>query len=352
MRPDDHRIPAKTMLTGSARILDAFTSRFGAGINASVRFLVGALLVLLAANGLANPSPVLHTTISADGDMVATLLNAGTDQQLLRVRNLRNDTSWRLVQAPPFTRTIRFANQGHDLLLTYRVPATKTEVLARLNLDKPVGSLQKIYEASDLAFPIEVSPGQIMVRTRSKSPSGDQSTRFYLSGYHWILVGPGQQVHQVGPNPVLPYPAPNIVGSGFFWIEEQMDEKKEPHPKVLSFALPGGVAPNIARERFEKNTWSVSCDREARRCLRRHITNFQRTGGDYLYNVDVLLDGIRCKLTGIAGSSDGVSITPDGNAAVMSLSPGFGKPRHVVVMRFKPKLCEALEIQHFDFKGK
>jgi len=310
-----------------------------------------AQIGLLSGCGAANSSPKLHTTISADGEMVATLLNAGTNQQILRIRNLKKDEDWRRVEAPPLTRTIRFAGQGHELLLTYTRPQAGVAVLARLNLDQPNSNLEKIFELSNLAFPVEVSPGQVMVRTRSEPASDSKSKRFYLSGYHWILVGSGQQVQQVGPNPILPYPAPNIVGSGFFWTEEQIDGKKDAHPQVLAYPLPGGVAPDIPRERFEKNTWAVECDQKAIRCLRSYVTNRnQRPEGDFIYDVDVLFGSARCKLSGMAGFSDDISVTPDGNAAVMSLAPGYDKPRHVVVMRFTPKQCEAVSVQHIHFE--
>ena len=227
------------------------------------------LAVLLAACQPAS-QPRLHTTISADGEMIATLLNAGTAQQLVRVRKLTPDQGWEQIQLPPLTGTIQFASHGRDLLLTYRRTDTKTSVLARVNLDNPAQPPEKIYEADDLAFPVEISPGQIMVRTRRAGEGGDATKQFYLSGYHWILLGIGGQVTEVGPDTVLPYPAPNIVGSGFFWMEEQIYEKKDPYPQIMAYPLPGGKAPVVSRKRFEKNTWAVDCDRKAARCLRLH----------------------------------------------------------------------------------
>jgi hypothetical protein len=304
-------------------------------------------------NQVSDRNPVLHTTISADGQMIAALANAGTPRQMLCIRSLATDTQWRSVQAPPLTQTIRFASQGHQLLLTYYLPQAKLSVLARLDADKPDSPAQKLFEAESLAFPVEVSPGRVMVRTRKPSDPNSTVQRFYLSGYHWILVGPGQQVEKVGPDTVLPYGTPNIVGSGFFWTEEQMDEKKEPHPQVLSYPLPGGRAPEFPRERLEKNTWTVACDQTAKRCLRKHVTNRdQRPAVTYIYDVDVLFGSERCKLPGVAGAQDVVSVTPDGSAAVMSFASGHDKPRHVVVMRFKPQQCEPTAVQHFDFEAK
>ncbi len=294
---------------------------------------------------------VLHTTISADGQMIATLLNAGTNEQLLRVRKLDTDTKWRTVNAPPLTQSIRFASQGHELLLTYYLPQTKRDVLARLDLDKPGGEVQKVFEAEGLAFPVEVKPGQVMVRTHQ--PANPSSGKVYLMDHYWILVGPGQQVQKVGPDSILPYPAPNIVGSGFFWTEEQIGMNQEVRPLILSYPLPGGVAPDFSRERLEKNTWAVRCDQTAKRCLRRFISNLdQRPAVSFVYDVEVLFGSERCKLTGFSGSSDENSLTPDGNAAVMSLAPGHDKPRHVVVAHFDPKQCEPISVQHIDFEQK
>ncbi|WP_296443568.1 hypothetical protein [Rhodoferax sp. UBA5149] len=320
---------------------------------------IGILLVVLVGllsacnpNYRGHDKPILHTTISADGKMVATLLNAGTDKQLLRVRNLGTDTTWRTVQGPPLTHSIRFGLQGHELLLTHRKPDLPAkDYLSKLDLDNPERGLQKIYESEDgLAFPVEVTPGQVMVRTRHADQTGK---RFYLSGYYWILVGQDQQLRKVGPDPVLPYAAPNIVGSGFFWTEDQMGEKKEAHPLVLSYPLPGGVAPIFSRERLEKNTHDVLCDRMAKRCLRWFISNLnQIPHGSYIYDVDVLFGATSCKLPGLSGRPAGVSLTPDGNAAVMSLAAGPDKPRHVVVMHFNPQQCEAISLQHINFEEK
>lgn len=301
----------------------------------------------------AHRQPILHTTISADGQMVATLLNAGTDEQLLRIRNLGADTNWRTVQAPPLTQTIRFGIHGHELLVTHRKPDLPVKnYLSKFDLDKPEKGLQKIYESEEeLAFPVEVKPGQVMVRTHQ--PANPSTGKVYLSDHYWILVGPGQKVQEVGPKSVLPYSAPNIVGSGFFWTEDQIGKEQEAHPMLLSFPLPGGRAPDMPRERLEKNTFKVYCDQSANRCLRRFISNLdQKPAVSFIYDMDVLFGSTRCKLPGVAGSGDAVSVTPDGNAAVMSLASRHDRPRHAVVIRFNPQQCEATSVQHIYFEEK
>ena len=318
-------------------------------------FALGAQMGLVNActrSSRASGNTVLHTTISADGQIVAALWNAGSEQQVLCVRHLATDTRWRSVKAPALTQSIRFASQGHDLLLTYAVPAINREVLARLDMDRPGADPVKVYEAEDLAFPVEIGPGLILVRTRKPTdPKGPKL--YYLSGYHWILIGPGNQVKKVGPDPVLPYNAPNVVGSGFFWVEEQTGAKKEAHPLVLSYPLPGGTAPVFSRERLDKNTFTVRCDATANRCLRKYLTNDgQRPAVPYIYDVEVLLGSQRCKLPGVAGWLDSFSITPDGNAAVLSTAAGSDKPRHVVAIKFNPQQCSPTSIQHIHFEEK
>ena len=321
--------------------------------------LVGAAALLLSAcspNQRGADKALLQTSISADGQMIATLAHTGTGQQVLRVRSLTADAKWQTIPAPPETQSIRFGLQGHELLLTHRKPDLPSrDYLSRLDVDKLEKGLERIYETEDgLAFPVEVKPGQVMVRTRR--PSVLSVGRGAMTGHHWILVGPGQAVQDVGPETVQPFDAPNIVGSGFFWTEEQLDPAKEAHPLVLSYPLPDGVAPKFAGVQLEKNTFTVDCDRSAKRCLRTYIANLnQKTDApyiSYIYDVDVLFGDERCKLPGLSGSTGRVSLTPDGNAAVMSFASAHDKPRKAVVLKFDPQQCEPISVQHLDFEPK
>jgi hypothetical protein len=292
-----------------------------------------------------NKSHILHTTISSDGRMVAVLEDAGTNTQILRVRDLDTDTQWRTVAVPLYTGTIQFRLQGHELLLTHNNPAASPmEYLSKLDLDHPERGVELIYEAGNLAFPVEVVPGQVMVRTRLPTDPGTHR----LSGYYWVLVGPGQQVQRVGPEKILPYSAPNIVGTGFFWVDRQIGESKAPHPKLLAYALPGGIVPEKPSEKFDKNTSDISCDRRANRCLRKYIAN-RGQAAKFIYAVEVFLGTERCPVPGVSGFGDRLSITPDGNAAVMSLAPSYDDSRHVVVMHFKPQQCAPISVRHIYF---
>jgi hypothetical protein len=120
---------------------------------------------------------------------------------------------------------------------------------------------------------------------------------------------------------------------------------------LFSYPLPGGRAPEISGKQFEKNTISLACDRAGNRCLRKFISNLEQ-GGNFIYDVDIILTGARCKVSGVVGFGDHVFITPDGNAAVMSLASAHDQPRHVVIMRFKSQQCEAVSVQHINFEGK
>jgi len=292
--------------------------------------------------------PILHTTISSDGQMVATLLNAGTDKQLLRVRHLDTDSKWREIKAPPFTHSIRFGLTRHELLVTHLVvEPVRIDRLSKVDLDKPENGFQTLYEAENLAFPVEVKPGQVMVRTKLPPKKGGKS---YLSDFYWILVGPDKQIQKVGPDHVLPYPAPNIVGNGFFWIEDKVGiTDKEQHPLIHAYALPNGLIPAIDRERLKKNTFNFDCDYNGNRCLRTFITNVGE-GREFIYDIDTFLGNQHCAIKGVKGSSDGLQVTPDGLAAVMSIAPGFDKVRHVAVIRFNQHLCEAVSVQHIQFE--
>ena len=61
-----------------------------------------ALLLSGCKPGYPKSMPTLHTTISADGQMVATLINAGTDKQRLRIMRLDSTEGWRDIAAPQY----------------------------------------------------------------------------------------------------------------------------------------------------------------------------------------------------------------------------------------------------------
>jgi hypothetical protein len=319
--------------------------------------LAGAVLIGFAAlltackpNYPPNAKPILHTTISADGHMVATLLNAGTDQQLLRVRNLRTDAAWRTVQAPRFTQSIQFGVRGHELLISYFKPDLKINALGRLNLDLPDSAVKVIYEGVDMAFPVEVSPGRVIVRTHHPPASGREEANMF--SYYWLLLEDGKEPVRVGPEQMLGTAAPSIVGTGFFfWLNYLADNTaQEKNAHIKAYPLPGGQAPQIDGGQFDESTTSLVCDHSGQRCLRQYISNkAQKLAAPYIYDLDAFLGSVRCKLPYMAGWQDYISITPDGSAAVLSLATAYDKPRHVVVMHFNLHQCESTSVEHLYF---
>jgi hypothetical protein len=318
----------------------------------------GLALLLLLVTGCGkpdyppNPKPTLHTTISADGQMVATLLNAGTDKQRLRVMRLDRDGGWQEISAPPLTQTIRFGLQGHQLLLTHHVQEQKQDRLVTLNLDESNSAPLTIYQADQLGFPQHISPKEYLVRqcSRARAEKGNLECKNIFE-YRWVMVANGKQILQLGDREIpARYSLPTIVNRGVIWISEQIGVDDDPHPKIFAAALPDGQVPVFPRERLEKNTASIACDQAAQRCLRRFVSNLGQKGGvPFLYDVDVMFSEKRCKLIGVAGSSDGVSVTPDGLAGVMSLAAQYDKPRAVVVFRFAANSCEPISIRHINF---
>ncbi len=145
----------------------------------------GLALLVLFMTGCGKPDypsgqrPRLETTISDDGRMVATLVNAGTDQQRLRIKRLQPDGAWEDVKAPPYTQSIRFGLAGHELLLTHYVPELKQGRLVKIDLGKlPEIQSQTVFQDDYVAIPLEVSPGQFMVRTcPNKNKPGAQQCR-------------------------------------------------------------------------------------------------------------------------------------------------------------------------------
>lgn len=293
-----------------------------------------------------NPRPVLHTTISSDGQMIATLLNAGTDQQRLRVLRLDDGEDWRDIRAPQFTQSIRFGLHGHELLLTHQFNGQQDRLIS-LDLDKPDGMERLIYQDDELGFPIEVSSGKVMVRTCPND--NNKGVHPCRGGFRWKMVDADGVITPIGPRYIGSYPAPIIVGTGFFWIDPQTMERQDPHPRIVAYPFPGGQAPDFARARLEKNTSNLTCDRQGTRCLRNFISNRGQAAA-FIYDTEVLLGEERCYVEGVAGYSDGFSITPNGRAAVKSLAKAYDTPRHVVVMRFNPQQCKATSVQHINFK--
>lgn len=304
---------------------------------------------------MSNPRPILHTTISSDGNMVATLLNAGTDEQRLRVMRLDKSEGWQEIKAPRFTQSIQFGLTGKQLLLTHQVPEIKKDRLVRMDLENIDAGLVEIYRADELAFPQQVSESEYIVRRCTNKPThtAEFNCANKSSQHRWILVQNGQEVLELAPMQVsLRYGNPNIVGRGVFWISHSPDiDKNLPH-LVYAIALPGGEIPKTNKSFQHQDTSRLACDSTANRCLRYFISNWGKPGKEgftYVYHLETLYGDAKCLVDGIEGATDHISISPSGNSAIMSLAATYDGPRHVVVMKFDKEKCQANSVQHINF---
>ncbi|MDD5031311.1 MAG: hypothetical protein PHH58_17760 [Rhodoferax sp.] len=322
-------------------------------------FFIG-LLALLASTLAAcnvkyppNGRPTLYSTISADGDMVATLANIGTDNARLRVMDLRSDArNWQELAVPKYTTSIRFGMQGRDLLLTYNIGEQEKAVLAKWDMNSPAQGPQQIYAADGLVFPVEVAPGEYLVRACYPTPQGRCHSAV---GVVWDLVKDQKLIHRYSAPVALNYSQPNVVqGQGFYWMKVPGEyQKEEAFPGFKRFAFPGKQEPEVQLRTMSKDSTSLYCDHTSTRCLRSFIANFGEKynpkSPDYVYAAEVLYGGTHCPVSGVAGYYDEISLTPNGNAAVISLASGYDQTRHVVVIHFKPGQCEPQSVEHIHF---
>lgn len=327
------------------------------------RFLILSAILFTVCMGLTgckpdyppHEKPTLQTTISADGLMVAALSNAGDEKPRLRIIRLDDAKGWQDIPAPMFTNSIRFGFKGHELLLTHVIPGEGlTAQLTLWDLNDFKQESRSIYQGNRLRYPIEVSSGEYMVQTCT--PFKDATDCDNPFNFYWVFIDKNGAVQKVGPKSSWQR-APNIVDRGFFWIEDLV-RKGDLFVDGLEFvggALPGGIIPTFDMKRLLKNTSRLDCDYQKKRCLRSYISNPERNGifiGTYVYDLEVFHGANVCHPEGLAGWSDGSTLTPSGNAGVMSLATAYDKPRHVVVMQFKPQQCEPTTIQHLYFEEK
>lgn len=301
--------------------------------------------------------PTLYNTISSDGKLVATLERIGTAAPRLRIKWLDKDEPWQELPAPKFTNSIRFGLKGYELLMTHDLPDNLSMAqLTRWDVSDLNKESQTIYQAPYLAFPVEVKPGEILVRTCEPKGDGGQDRCQRGPGSYWILVKPGHEPIRVTPKGVLlVFDQPNVTDKGFFWVyRKPADPDPNPkYPELLAYSLPRGEAPRFDVTRVGANE-SVQCDRAVQRCLRIFVKGMHTIDSPhyrkFIYAPEILYGAQSCKIEGLSGYFDERSVTPDGLTAVMALAPTADQPRHVVVMRFKPGQCEPTSIQHIPFE--
>jgi hypothetical protein len=284
-------------------------------------------------------SQTLQTTISSDGLTVAVLESAGTDKQRLMIRQLERETVWRQIDAPRFTQTIRFGLAGNQLLLTHGVPPNGELVqLTRWNIGNLRDESENLLQAPDLAFPVEVADGRVLIRSRHIS-NAEAKTR--IGGYEWLLLTPQKGTQVVSPKNLLPFPQPSIVGAGFFWFDRGMSypPNDDQRRRVIAYPLPGGVAPSIDENSLTKDTVGLVCNHTGARCIREYLSNAEDRSKTFVYKLEARLGDSRCLLPDVSGYIDGISLTPSGNAAVLAVASKADQPRTVVVLRFENDKC-------------
>jgi hypothetical protein len=326
----------------------------------NLALLIGLGLLLTACdfkkpNYPPHERPTLYNTISSDGRLVATLERIGTATPLLRIKWLDRDEPWQELPAPMFTNSIRFGLKGYELLMTHDLPDNSNMAqLTRWDVSDLNKESQTIHQGPFLAFPVEVKPGEILVRTCVPKGDGGQDSCQRGPGSYWILVKPGHEPIRVTLNRVLlVFGQPNVTDKGFFWVSRKpADPDPNPkHPRLLAYPLPGGEAPSFDVTRVEADE-SVECDRAVQRCLRIFVKGKHPIDspffGQFIYAPEIFYGAQACKVEGLSGYFDERSITPNGLAAVMALAPAYDQPRHVVVMRFKPGQCEPTFIEQLN----
>lgn len=293
----------------------------------------------------------LTPTISTDGKLLAVLDRKGQETPRLRLKWLDREDRWLELPAPRYTNSIRFGLTGYDLLLTHARPGPKgASQLSRWDASQPHKPSEILYEGARVTFPVEVKPGQVLIRMCSalvedKACEGN-------SNIWWALVEEGKATPVPGSRFLL-YDQPNVVDGGFFWLEDEYFSQKrgdKEHREITAIALPGGKLPQFDISRFNSKSTNMQCDRKASRCLIHYDTGERMGGSLIVYGFKVFEGTKTCDLPALKGWHDKFSVTPDGRAAVISRSRVATEPRHVDVLRFVHGQCEPESVQSYYFE--
>jgi len=297
----------------------------------------------------------IYPTISSDGKLLVVLDHREEETPRLRIKWLDRDEPWQEMPAPKYTSSIRFGLIGYHLLLTHARPGPEgASQLSRWDPSQPTKPSEILYEGTRVAFPVEVSPGRVLVRMCPQPPGEKACARGH--DLVWALIQDGQATPFKETLGMLPLGTPNVTKDGFFWNFD--DDKWKPtsgpgiplgRTKIISHSFPGKEAPQFDDSVLDSTTGRMRCDRKAHRCLLSYLTE-DRINSAFVYGFRALEGRSTCILPEIKGYQDDFSITPDGRAAVMSLSRVSEEPRHVVVLRFQAGQCAPISIQHINFK--
>jgi hypothetical protein len=293
----------------------------------------------------------LTPTISADGKLLAVLDRSGEETPRLRIKWLDRQEPWLELPAPKYTNSIRFGLTGYELLLTHARPGPKgASQLSRWDASNPSKPSEILYEGARVTFPVEVKPGQVLIRMCS-APVEDKACEGNSSIW-WALVEGGKATTVPGSRFLL-YSQPNIAEGGFFWLEDEYSSQKrgnKEHREMKVVSLEGGKLPQFDISRFDSKSRVLQCDRKASRCLNHYLTDERINGSLYVYGFKAFEGANTCDLPALKGWHDKFSVTPDGRAAVISRSRVAAEPRHVVVLRFVPGQCEPASIEPVYFE--
>ena len=323
------------------------------------------LTMLFFATGCEKPdyrsqvTPSVYPTISSDGKMVVIIDNQGENHPRLTIYRLDNGTvKAETVNAPPWTYGIRFGLQGHNLLVTHFITDRHVSDLLKWNLDKLLEPPEHIFRALRVEYPLEISPGIYLIKANKPSEK-DPGTSDIYSGYRSLIsrkeIIKPELRFPPGTRPSRTSAWPNYVeGKGFFWMYG--DKPKEP-PFFPKIAYPDGDGPDLTylESVFDENTTKIRCDYHARRCLRKFIAGKDRNG-KYDYDLEVLYDKQRCPIDApelVGDWPDIYELTPDGNAAVVTVADKSTSPLRGVVMRFEEGQCSPVSVRTlFDRREK
>ena len=309
----------------------------------------------------------LTVTLSSDGQLLAVLDRDSNSERRLRIKWLNKDEPWQALPLPKYTSNIQFALEGHDLLLSHRLPDnTDVGQITRWNVADLSQPSEIVRQGPFYAFPLEVKPGTYLVRTcepiESKNPNRPNKNRCQSSGLgsYWVLLAPGAEPLRVTPKTIQPVDSqPNVADQGFFWTSDYVvgdgpysrENQPTTHPMLLTFPLPGGEAPQVAVEHLSPES-DLVCDRTIDRCLRRYLRGTDPMTQKFIYDTEVIYRGQSCPIEGVQGYGDLANITPDGRAAAIPVARVSSEPRRVVVVKFQDGQCAPTSTQTLTFEEK
>lgn len=185
--------------------------------------------------------PTIEATISSDGKLVANLARSGHEEPLLRIKWLDKDEPWQTLPAPMFTNSIRFGLKGYGLLLSHALPDNLAlGQLTRWDLGDLNKESEAIAQLPELAFPIEVKPGEYLVRTCDAYTDPPDSCR-RKGGTSWLLVTANQEPVKLTSNyESITVSQPNVTDKGFFGSIESPYRRTRNYPNSWLTPCPVG----------------------------------------------------------------------------------------------------------------